>query len=1003
MIFLHSFTAPICSYCLGIIYHATLQWLANTAVISSRMFAPPQRKMYLCGKSTNTLKKLLSLPPNVVAQFHSVSGRSAEEYFCTSDPVNQKLGSGGGTTWLLEAAHEAEATPTTDFSTWLAREKRILLHAGGQSRRLPAYASCGKVMLPIPVFRWARGQRIDQTLLDLQLPLYERIMEAAPDSLHTLVASGDVYTRATQPLQDIPEADVVCYGLWVEPTQATHHGVFMMPQTNPTHLDFMLQKPSLEQLNALSATHFALMDIGIWLLSDRAVELLRKRSVDAQGQRVNYDLYGQMGCALGLHPSQADEELAQLSVAILPLPGGEFYHFGTTPELIASTTALQNVVKDQRLILQREIKRHPSIFTQNARVEYHFDKLQENIWVENAHLPTSWQLERNHVITGVPENDWSLHLEAGQCVDLVAVGEREWAIRPYGFEDAFRGAIGEETTHYFGRPMPEWLAAHGLTAQDLGGAEIDLQAAQLFPVCEDFALVAELFTWMLAEHPTQDLAETFLTLPRLSADDIAARADLSRQEKQRCAFRQDNLALLALHHDHSVFYQVDLGDMAQKFAQCKLTLPPALPEDTPVMAQIRDAMFRSRYLDLCEQDGSAQEQRAFHLLSEGLTAAALQHRQLPQLAVHHDQIVWARSAVRIDIAGGWTDTPPFCLNSGGNVVNLAVELNGQPPLQVYVKPCSEFKIVCRSIDLGAMEIVTTYEELSAFNKVGSPFSIPKAALALCGFLPQFAQERHATLREALAAFGSGIEITLLAAIPAGSGLGTSSILAATVLGALSDFCHLGWDKTTVCNRTLILEQLLTTGGGWQDQFGGVLHGVKLLQTQSGFDQTPIVRWLPDTLFTASEHRACHLLYYTGLTRTAKHILTEIVRGMFLNSADHLLILNEMKQHALDMFDVIQQGNLADYGALVAKTWNLNKRLDAGTEPPAVAALCQQVTDLCSGYKLPGAGGGGYLYMVAKDPDAAIRIKQLLTEHPSAPSARFVDMTLSNQGLQISRS
>ena len=101
----------------------------------------------------------------------------------------------------------------------------------------------------------------------------------------------------------------------------------------------------------------------------------------------------------------------------------------------------------------------------------------------------------------------------------------------------------------------------------------------------------------------------------------------------------------------------------------------------------------------------------FRLLSEGLTAAALQHRQLPQLAVHHDQIVWARSAVRIDIAGGWTDTPPFCLNSGGNVVNLAVELNGQPPLQVYVKPCSEFKIVCRSIDLGAMEVVTTYEEL----------------------------------------------------------------------------------------------------------------------------------------------------------------------------------------------------------------------------------------------------------------------------------------------------
>ena len=165
--------------------------------------------MYLCGKSTKTLKKLLSLPPNVVAQFHNVSGRSAEEYFCTSDPVDQKLGSGGGTTWLLEAAYQEDTQRKEDFSTWIAREKRLLLHAGGQSRRLPAYASCGKVMLPIPVFRWARGQRIDQTLLDLQLPLYERIMVAAPDSLHTLIASGDVYTRTTQPLQTIPEADVL--------------------------------------------------------------------------------------------------------------------------------------------------------------------------------------------------------------------------------------------------------------------------------------------------------------------------------------------------------------------------------------------------------------------------------------------------------------------------------------------------------------------------------------------------------------------------------------------------------------------------------------------------------------------------------------------------------------------------------------------------------------------------------------------------------------------------
>ena len=62
-----------------------------------------------------------------------------------------------------------------------------------------------------------------------------------------------------------------------------------------------------------------------------------------------------------------------------------------------------------------------------------------------------------------------------------------------------------------------------------------------------------------------------------------------------------------------------------------------------------------------------------------------------------------------------------------------------------------------------------------------------------------------------------------------------------------------------------------------------------------------------------------------------------------------------------------------------------------------------IHDLCLGYKLPGAGGGGYLYMVAKDPEAAARIRQVLTVNALNANARFVNMTLSRQGLQVSRS
>ena len=105
------------------------------------------------------IRKLLSLPPNLVDCFHELENASREEWFCTSDPVGSKLGSGGGTTWLLEACRENEDN-TTESTEWLAREKRILLHAGGQSRRLPGYAPSGKILTPIPVFRWERGQRL---------------------------------------------------------------------------------------------------------------------------------------------------------------------------------------------------------------------------------------------------------------------------------------------------------------------------------------------------------------------------------------------------------------------------------------------------------------------------------------------------------------------------------------------------------------------------------------------------------------------------------------------------------------------------------------------------------------------------------------------------------------------------------------------------------------------------------------------------------------------------
>ena len=903
------------------------------------------------------MKTLLSLPPNLVDSFHDITGLPRDRFLCTSDPIGHRIGSGGGTTWLLEQCR--------------CEGKKIIIHAGGESRRLPSYSTSGKILTPIPVFRWKKGQSISQNLLSLQLPLYESIMEKAPHNVNTLIASGDVFIRTDEQLQDVPEADVICYGVWVDSSIARNHGVFASRRDNTNELDFMLQKPSLERISELSKTHVYMMDIGLWLLSDRAIEVLKRHSKDEDGNLRYYNLYSDFGRALGKNPEIIDEEINSLTVKIIQLEGGEFYHYGTSRELLSSTLSVQNIVNDQNKIFHYKVKPHPAIFTQNCLTEITFTSDNSDVWIENSHVNKRWTISSRNIITGVPRNDWALSLKPGDCIDIIPIGEDKYVARPYDFHDSFKYVKVKE-----GDPFK----------------------ANVFPITDDIGLLGEIVDDMLNGRVSAHDGIEYI-----SAEDILGKANLRRLFAQRESYMRENLPMMERNHEKSVFYNLNLDDIAEKYTRFGIEEPGRLPDDEDIIKRIHNSSLRARIKQYRGVDFVADEAEAFRLLQEGLTSAALHDLQMPRCDVYSDQIVWSRSPVRIDLGGGWTDTPPYCLMEGGAVVNIAIELNGQQPIQVYIKPTKETHIVLRSIDLGAMEVLHTFDDIRDFKKVGSPFSIPKAALALSGFVPQFCRERYDSLEQQLRAFGGGMEITLLSAIPAGSGLGTSSVLSATVLAAISDFCHLGWDKTTICNKTLILEQLLTTGGGWQDQYGGICHGLKLLETKAGFDQTPLIRWLPDTIFTSDEHHKCHLLYYTGITRTAKNILSEIVRKMFLNATEHLALLDEMKAHAHTLFDTIQQNDFQAYGKMIQTTWNQNKRLDSGTNPDSVEEILRKIDDYCLGYKLPGAGGGGFIYMIAKDDTAAAQIKKILTQNPPNNKARFVEMSISKTGLQTTRS
>jgi len=490
----------------------------------------------------------------------------------------------------------------------------------------------------------------------------------------------------------------------------------------------------------------------------------------------------------------------------------------------------------------------------------------------------------------------------------------------------------------------------------------------------------------------------------MSAREIAQSVNLNRVYAQRDAYRMAVLPVMAEHAKKSVFYKLNLTDTAATFAKSDAPVPAECDPDDDVMLAVHNRMFRSEVLKHRGDDAwQSEEQKSFRLLEHAIVSPYKRQRALPEFTLAADQIVWGRAPARVDLAGGWSDTPPYCLEHGGSVVNIALNLNGQPPVQVFARRSEERTITLRSIDLGLGEVLSTYEDVGGYRGVGGGFSIAKAALAMCGFHPDFNGDSFPTLEKQLDAFGGGIELSMLAAIPKGSGLGTSSILSGAVLGTLNEICNLGWDVVECAERVSAVEQMLGSGGGWQDQYGGLLRGAKLIQTKPGMSQLASIRWLPAEFFNEPELKARCMLYFTGITRVAHDVLGEIVRGMFLNDPKRLSILGPIAENSNACFDAVQRSDVSAFSQSIARSWDLNQQLDVGTNPPVVQELINRISPYLSSFKLSGAGGGGFLYMIAKDVEQAQLLRRELDNNPPNALARFVGMSLSPTGLRVTKS
>jgi galactokinase/mevalonate kinase-like predicted kinase len=717
-----------------------------------------------------------------------------------------------------------------------------------------------------------------------------------------MIACGDVLVISEKHLPIIPDADIAIFGMPTKPEEATNHGAIFCPLSKKQNVDFFLQKPSVEKTRKLQQTHLCYLDSGVWLFSEKAVRALFnkcgfKSKEDFFRIPEMFDIYSDMGTCLGSNPEKRDPELNNLKAAIVPMHNTRFLHFGTNQSLISSTLWLSQYALSRTDHLDNNKENFRVI--QYSQIDKQLSSQNKQLWIDNSFINEYWQLSSNHIITSIPENSWNISLKAGICLDCSYISKEKFALRFYGFNDLFKGAVGNDDTIFCETPLKTWLINHGLSLAELGIDEnTDIQEANLFPAMNLTELKeqtsADFVNWLINPGSThnESFKTQYLKKERYSARHLLYNTVFDSAIEQKNVNYNSFLNDIIKNNFAKNSSKLDLCKLAEIIKSTDGSLKAIDTADSSAdFPSIHKNMLLSQLTQ--GEQSSGYETKAFESLREMIIANTKQSLCQPQRNIKEDQLVWGRSPIRLDLAGGWSDTPPYCIEYGGKVVNVAVELNGQSPIQVFCKLSKEPTITIRSIDLGIEDVVATYDELTTYtNQLGGGFGIVKAALALAGFEPRFhVNGGYASLEEQLKAeLGGGLEISTVCAIPKGSGLGTSSVLSATILGTLSKTCGLHWDETDIIAKTSTLEQMLTSGGGWQDQIGGLYKSIKLIETNPGMEQKPIIKWLPEGIFSEQYVNHTILLYYTGYTRIAKNILGEIVKNIFLNSSEHINII-----------------------------------------------------------------------------------------------------------------
>ncbi|MBQ8963450.1 MAG: bifunctional fucokinase/L-fucose-1-P-guanylyltransferase, partial [Clostridia bacterium] len=776
------------------------------------------------------------------------------------DENGVRVGSGGATLSVLKRLRQLEDS--------FAGKRFLVIHSGGDSKRVPQYSALGKLFSPVP---HALPDGRSSTLFDEFLIA----MSAVPGRIREgmLLVSGDVLLLFNPLLIDYSGSGAACISFKEDAQTGKDHGVYLKGADG--NVRRFLHKQSVETLTSLGAVNESgAVDIdtgavifGVDVMNALYGLIATDGSFDGEkyaalvNSEVRLSLYGDFQYPLAADSTLEafyDEKpegefcdalreartrvwqaLRPFRLKLLRLAPAKFIHFGTTAEILR---LMDREIGDYRELgwarrvncsVDERASGYNSVLSPGAQIG-------EDCYLEVAYVHSGAKVGRGSVLSYIDVHAGEV-VPDGVVLHGLKQADGRFVCRIYGVDD------NPKADRLFGAPLSGdlWEAGEART----------LWNARLYPECDTIqqavGYALKLYALVKAGRTGEILAWPRRKSLWAGFNDADPQAILDWNQRMAELVKMNGI-------EAAILSGAPVSGVAGTLPAPLTKLQRAWMDDHLAKADYGMGMRLHFYVGSALGD-DGEMTAAFGALSEAMladTVAGLRENRQARITADSHTV---SLPLRVNWGGGWSDTPPYCTEKGGTVLNAAILLNGQRPVTVSLARLAERKIVFESRDMDVRGEFDAIEPLQSVGDPFDPFVLQKAALLACGVIPA----RGGDLNEILERLGGGFRMnTEVTGVPKGSGLGTSSILAAACVKALFEFVGIAHTEDDLYGHVLSMEQIMSTGGGWQDQVGGVTDGIKYIMSRPGLRQDLYVQHLRLDPRTLAELNERFVLIYT---------------------------------------------------------------------------------------------------------------------------------------------